>query len=116
MIGALLSGPPHAHAAARVPDDIPATLIDTLEAVTRTHALLTTQPDTGWVERMQGRLASRLPDDETRRDLLARIRAEAQLAGLAPEIVLAVIQVESAFQADAVSSAGAQGLMQVMPF
>ena len=65
---------------------------------------------------MQARLASRFPDAQARRELLARVRAEARLAGLAPEIVLAVIEVESAFRADAVSSAGAQGLMQVMPF
>nr|WP_244613196.1 transglycosylase SLT domain-containing protein [Halomonas sp. EAR18] len=75
-----------------------------------------TRHASGWVERMQGRLASRFPDARMRRDLLARIRAEARLAGLAPDIVLAVIQVESAFTADAVSSAGAEGLMQVMPF
>lgn len=35
--------------------------------------------------------------------------------GLDPKLVLAIIQVESAFRADAVSPANAQGLMQVIP-
>lgn len=108
--------PAQPHAAARVPVDVPGTLIDTLKAVTATDATTSARAAAGWIDRMQVRLASRFPDARMRRDLLARIRAEARLAGLAPEIVLAVIQVESAFKADAVSPAGARGLMQVMPF
>ncbi|SDM58855.1 Transglycosylase SLT domain-containing protein [Franzmannia pantelleriensis] len=65
---------------------------------------------------MEPRLARFVPDPDTRMLMLERIYQEAQLAGLAPEIVLAVIQVESGFQQQAVSSAGAQGLMQIMPF
>ena len=41
---------------------------------------------------------------------------EATRAALPPELVLAVIDIESAFDPYAVSVAGAQGLMQVMPF
>ena len=37
-------------------------------------------------------------------------------ARLPPELVLALIQVESRFDRFAISSAGAQGLMQIMPF
>ncbi|ATJ82297.1 soluble lytic murein transglycosylase-related regulatory protein [Halomonas beimenensis] len=69
-----------------------------------------------WLNDMMPRLARRVPDAERRRALLSRVHQEARLAGLAPELVLAVIQVESAFQAEAVSSAGAVGLMQIMPF
>lgn len=69
-----------------------------------------------WLNAMEPRLARFVPDPAERKHLLRNIFHEAQLAGLAPGIVLAVIQVESAFEADAVSSAGAQGLMQVMPF
>lgn len=69
-----------------------------------------------WLNDMEPRLARYLPDPARRRELLGRIHPEARLAGLAPELVLAVIQVESAFQAEAVSSAGAVGLMQIMPF
>ena len=69
-----------------------------------------------WLSAMEPRLARFVSDPETRMRLLERVYQEAQLAGLAPEIVLAVIQVESAFQKEAISSAGALGLMQIMPF
>nr|WP_228716932.1 lytic transglycosylase domain-containing protein [Halomonas pellis] len=69
-----------------------------------------------WVNAMEPRLTRFVDDEALRGELLQRIYREARLAGLAPEVVLAVIQVESAFQADAVSSAGAVGLMQIMPF
>lgn len=106
-----------AQGAARAPDEVPATLVETLSAVTARLA----PPDeaarpSAWLAAMQARLAPFLPDPQTRLALLRRVRQEARLAGLSPQIVLAVIQVESAFKADAVSSAGALGLMQVMPF
>lgn len=53
---------------------------------------------------------------QQRLDLLKLIHAEATLARLQPEIVLAVIEVESRFDSYAVSKAGALGIMQVMPF
>lgn len=43
------------------------------------------------------------------------IEREARDANIDPELVRAVIVVESGFDVDAVSSAGAQGLMQLMP-
>jgi soluble lytic murein transglycosylase-like protein len=48
--------------------------------------------------------------------LLSKIHAEANRAKLSPEIVLALIEIESGFNRYAVSSAGAQGMMQIMPF
>ena len=69
-----------------------------------------------WLNDMEPRLARYLPNPVRRRELLGRVHHEARLAGLAPELVLAVIQVESAFKPKAVSSAGAVGLMQIMPF
>src|SRR5690606_13423552 len=48
--------------------------------------------------------------------LLQAIHREARAAGLKPDLVLALIEVESGFDPFAISSAGAQGLMQVMPF
>nr|WP_275425795.1 transglycosylase SLT domain-containing protein [Salinicola halophilus] len=73
-----------------------------------------------WLLDMQSRLARRQPvafaDRSARLAFLQRVHAEAQRAALPPELVLALIDVESRFQPKAVSSAGAQGLMQVMPF
>ncbi len=69
-----------------------------------------------WLLDMSSRLSSRVRDDHARISLLKLIHHEASRAELPPELVLAVIEVESNFDRWAVSSAGAQGLMQVMPF
>jgi len=69
-----------------------------------------------WLMDMSSRLKSRVPDDAERLDLLKNIHYEATKADLPPEMVLAVINVESNFDRWAISYAGAQGLMQVMPF
>ncbi len=69
-----------------------------------------------WLTDMAGRLGRQVPDEELRVHILRTAHLEATRAGLPPELVLAVIDVESAFNPFAVSSAGAQGLMQVMPF
>jgi soluble lytic murein transglycosylase-like protein len=69
-----------------------------------------------WVAEMSRRLASRVPDERERRDLLATVHYEARRAGLDPQLVLAIMQVESAFRKFAISTADARGYMQVMPF
>lgn len=69
-----------------------------------------------WLNQMVPRLAKRIPDANERIDLLKTVYYEAQRAGLDPQMVLGLIQVESGFHKYAVSSAGARGLMQVMPF
>ena len=71
---------------------------------------------TVWYTYMALRLEQRVPDPAERMDILQHVHREARLANLPPELVLAVIDVESAFDRYAVSSAGARGLMQVMPF
>jgi len=69
-----------------------------------------------WLLDMSTRLAKYLPDPEERLELLRSIHREAKRAHLKPDLVLALIQVESRFDRFAVSRVGAQGLMQVMPF
>jgi len=69
-----------------------------------------------WLTEMSGRLARRMPDRDARLDFLKTVYYEAQRAGLDPQMVLGLIQVESGFKKYAVSSAGARGYMQVMPF
>ena len=61
-------------------------------------------------------LARFLPDKNRRFEFLRKVHRAASRAGLEPEIVLALIEVESHFDPYAVSRVGAQGLMQVMPF
>ncbi len=69
-----------------------------------------------WMTEMSGRLTRRIPDRDARLDFLKTVHYEAKRAGLDPQMVLALIQVESGFKKYSVSSAGARGYMQVMPF
>lgn len=69
-----------------------------------------------WINEMSRRLQKRLPDAGYRADFLKTVHYEATRAGLDPELVLGLIEVESNFNKYAVSSVGARGYMQVMPF
>ena len=69
-----------------------------------------------WLTEMSRRLERRMPDRKARLEFLKTARYEAQRAGLDPQLVLGLIEVESGFRKHAVSSAGARGYMQVMPF
>ena len=69
-----------------------------------------------WLTEMSRRLTKRIPDRESRLEFLRAIHYEATRAGLDPQLVLGLIQVESGFKKYAVSSVGARGFMQVMPF
>ena len=69
-----------------------------------------------WLADMSSRLAAKIPDWSTRRDFLVTVQYEASRAGLDPQLVLGLIQQESNFRKYAMSSAGARGYMQVMPF
>lgn len=77
-------------------------------------------PDSGaaamWIGEMSLRLKKRIPDERYRHELLQTVHYEATRAGLDPQWVLGLIEVESAFRKYAVSSVGARGYMQVMPF
>ena len=69
-----------------------------------------------WLSSMSDRLYSRVKDFPTRIELLQTIWYESRRAGLDTSMVLGLIQVESAFRKFAVSSVGARGYMQIMPF
>jgi len=69
-----------------------------------------------WLTDMSLRLAKTIPDPQNRLEMLKNVHYEAKRANLQPELVLAVIHVESRFNRWAISRVGAQGLMQIMPF
>jgi soluble lytic murein transglycosylase-like protein len=69
-----------------------------------------------WLTDMSRRLTRQVPDASERVEILKTVHSQATRAGVQPELVLAVIDVESNFDRFAISSATALGLMQVMPF
>ena len=69
-----------------------------------------------WLLDMSTRMRRYIPDEKERLDFLRLVHREAKRADLKPDLVLAVIHVESLFDRYALSRVGAQGIMQVMPF
>jgi soluble lytic murein transglycosylase-like protein len=69
-----------------------------------------------WLQEMSQRIAFKMPDERERRELLATVHYEASRAGLDPQLLLGVMYHESGFKKYAISTAGARGYMQVMPF
>ena len=69
-----------------------------------------------WLGAMSDRLRGKKPDWKTRVEFLQTIWYESRRAGLEPALVLGLVQVESNFRKYAISSVGARGYMQVMPF
>jgi soluble lytic murein transglycosylase-like protein len=69
-----------------------------------------------WLTDMSSRLGNSVESPQERVEILRQVHLETTRARLNPELVLAVIQVESNFDRFAISRAGAQGLMQIMPF
>jgi soluble lytic murein transglycosylase-like protein len=65
---------------------------------------------------MSVRMSAKIPQASVRVELIETAYYEAKRAGLDPALVLGLMQVESGFRKYAMSSAGAMGLMQVMPF
>jgi soluble lytic murein transglycosylase-like protein len=76
----------------------------------------TQEEGAAWMAEMSQRLQKRMPDAAYREDFLRTVHYEASRAGLDPQMVLGLIQVESGFKKYALSSVGARGFMQVMPF
>jgi len=80
------------------------------------HAFTDSEAAVNWLTEMSQRLEKRIPDFDSRVECLRTVHFEAIRAGLDPQLVLALIQVESNFRKYAVSRSGARGYMQVMPF
>jgi soluble lytic murein transglycosylase-like protein len=84
-------------------------------AVTRT-AFRNPADEVAWLKEMSRRLAKRMPDEAERLEFLTTLHWEASRAGVDPQLMLGLIQVESGFRKYAVSPVGARGYTQVMPF
>ena len=69
-----------------------------------------------WLTDMSTRLARQVPDPDERLEILRTVHHQAARIEIAPELILALIDVESSFDRYAISTASALGLMQVMPF
>ncbi len=92
-------------------------LVQALHQATRNvHDRSTDLDSLLWLSAMSERLDDRIENPFYRIRLLKNVYDEAEREGLDPQLVLAVIDIESNFDRFALSSAGAQGLMQVMPF
>ena len=97
--------------------EIDPALVQALRQATQDFQEQTTDLDALlWLSTMSERLEKRIKNPFYRIRLLETVYKEAELAGLDPQLVLAVIDIESNFDRFALSHAGAQGLMQVMPF
>lgn len=69
-----------------------------------------------WLSMMSARMERYNDDPVERLDILTAVHREANQVDIRPEMILSVMHVESRFKRFAISSAGAQGLMQIMPF
>ncbi len=69
-----------------------------------------------WLLDMSNRLEKFVENPKTRITMLKQVHYESKRVDVAPELVLALIEVESAFDEFAISVSGARGLMQIMPF
>ena len=69
-----------------------------------------------WMGAMSERLKKKMPELQIRKEFLQTVWYESKRAGLDVTLVMGLIQVESNFRKFAVSSVGARGYMQVMPF
>ena len=118
---ALLGAPGAAFAGAQLYEPLAASVQAALskavsDQAPRTSAFKSKLDEVEWLSAMSRRLDKRIRDHKSRVALLKSVHYEASRAGLDPQLVLGLIQVESGFKKYAVSSAGARGLMQVMPF
>ncbi|SDY45305.1 lytic transglycosylase domain-containing protein [Nitrosomonas sp. Nm58] len=113
--------PPIAQAGAQIYEPLSASTRTVLQRAVSDQAIshFITLPEAEskvWLVTMSGRLKGRMPDHNEREDFLTTVHYEATRAGLDPQLVLSIIHVESGFRKYAISTAGARGYMQIMPF
>ncbi len=118
---ALLGAPESVFAGAQIYEPLAASVQAAMSKAVSDHAPRTSAfksklDEVEWLSVMSRRLDTRIRDHKSRIVFLKSVHYEASRAGLDPQLVLGLIQVESGFKKYAVSSAGARGLMQVMPF
>jgi soluble lytic murein transglycosylase-like protein len=122
LVAALLVSAPGARAGAQLYEPLSDSLRTALAAALVDRSApepryASMQERADWLAGMAERLPARhKPSHHERVEFLQMVRYEAQRAGLDPELVLGLIQVESGFRRHAISIAGARGYMQVMPF
>ncbi len=86
------------------------------EAVTESDSFADRFDAEVWLQFNSARLERQVPDAAERLEILKHAHMEASRVNIYPELVLAVIDIESNFDRFAISRVGAQGLMQVMAF
>jgi soluble lytic murein transglycosylase-like protein len=117
----LMLAAPAAHAGAQIYEPLSASVQAALNKAVADQAVpyLAFESEAearAWLNVMSARLEKRMPDRVAREEFLVTVHYEAKRAGLDPQLVLGLIHIESGFRKYAVSSAGARGYMQVMPF
>ena len=119
-MAALVLAPLPARAGAQVEEQLAPSVVTVLSQSISDRPVPTDYVNRGelqtWLHEMSQRLATKIGDVRAREDFLGAVHYEATRAGLDPQLVLGVIQYESAFRKYAISTAGARGYMQVMPF
>jgi soluble lytic murein transglycosylase-like protein len=116
ILAALLLAPLHAVADAAAEPDRAALRSFLERTISRSDSFDDRYAAEVWLVDMGARLEPFIDDPAARLELLRQVHRAATAAEVLPELVLAVIEVESRFDRFAISRAGAQGLMQVMPF
>lgn len=119
--GAMLLTPATAWAGAQreetLADDVASVMRSSINSASPARLVFTdAREGERWLAAMSSRLARFIPDEGERRRLLINIQYESSRAGLNTQVILGLIEVESAFRQYAISGVGARGLMQVMPF
>lgn len=98
------------------PDVLATMRLDIMNSIKPRLVFTSQEKANAWLSDMSNRLKKFISDDSLRRDYLTIIHYEASRAGLDPQLILSIIEVESGFNKYSISKQGALGMMQIMPF